>query len=175
MISKLKRFLISFYHYFNSPNKISKSIGNDEKIARAIYSPMNLHDKKQTLLPNAFKPPVNSDELSVNRLDYATADFCKKEAKKHSSPENRRSYYGFAILTKKEIIDLNCDIVYSPIKKPAKDKNLFHSDIKIGYIMKRGEPPPSEVSKKINDLTKVCRFYADPNTETEIWSGSQLI
>lgn len=56
-------------------------IENSEKIARSIFSPVNV-TKSEKLRTNAFKSPPNIDEVSVNRLDYANATICKKLSKK---------------------------------------------------------------------------------------------
>ena len=75
---------------------------------------------------------------------------------------------------KGEIDVSNCTIVYSPILKPKEKVNLFHSDIKVGFTPKKGEELPSEISKKIKDLTNFARFYKDPNPNSIEWGGQEL-
>lgn len=152
---------------------ITEQFEIDENIIRAIYSPINIHKTKGTLLPNAFRTPASKDEVSVNRLNYTTLNFCKNIALKNEI-KGTRNYFGFAVLKKWEIDITNCDIVYSPILKPAEELNLFHADIKVGFIPKKGEELPSEISKKIRDLATFARFYIDPNPNNTAWSGIAL-
>lgn len=168
-LSSLKK---SFNHTKETPVKIPIEIDHNERIVRSIYSPMNI-TKKGTLNANAFKSPPDIDEISVNRLDYTTPDFCKNLSKKNES--TNRTYFGFAILTKNEIFKAGCDIVYSPITLPLDKINPFHADIKIGYIPQRGQQLPSEFQKKANDLTKSARLYSDPNPNSLTWDGGELI
>jgi hypothetical protein len=151
---------------------------NSEKIARAVYSPMNLHRKDKTKLNTSFyKPPSESDEVSVNRLDYTNSKFLKKLAKHFQNTDKDRSYFGFSIVEVNDIINSDLGIVYSPIKKPLKFnelENISHSDIKIGHVVERGKELPAEVSKRIKDLTKVSRLYDDPNIDSEDWLGNEL-
>lgn len=173
---KLKKFPSSLLRWFkkkSSSTKIPTHFNKDEKIIRSIFSPINIHKSKGTLLPNSFRTPPGKDEVSVNRLDYTSADFCKEIAKKNETI-GERDYFGFAVLLKTNIDEANCSIVYSPIEKSKKDINPFHSDIKIGYVPQRGEPLPSEYSKKINDLTAKARFYVDPNPNLIGWFGEDI-
>ena len=152
--------------------EIPTSFDADEKIIRAIYSPVNIHKTKGTLLSNAFRTPSDIDEVSVNRLDYTTPNFCKKMAVENQNHD--RNYFGFAILLKNQIDICSCTIMYSPILTPKEKANVFHADIKIGFIPKRGEQLPSEILKKINDLTNLARFYKDPNPSLTDWQGGVL-
>ena len=86
MIKKLKNLLTSFKGFkIEFRQNIPQLIANDEKIVRSIFSPINLN-KNQTLKFNAFRPPANSDEISVNRLNYTTPSFCKALSKKMANP-----------------------------------------------------------------------------------------
>ena len=173
---RLKKFPSKLSQWFKndiSNPKVPTNFNDEEKIVRSIYSPINIHKTKGTLLPNAFRTPAYIDEISVNRLNFTTASFCKKISKENQII-GERNYFGFAILLKKEIDESNCIIVYSPILKPKEKVNLFHSDIKIGYIPKKGEELPSEISKKIRDLTQLARFYKDPNPNSTEWGGQEL-
>ena len=173
---RLSKFLNTLSQWFKndlSHFQVSEKFEDDEKIVRSIYSPKNFHKTKGTLLPNAFRTPSDIDEVSVNRLNYTDANFCKKLSKENQTI-GERDYFGLAILLKNEIDKSNCSIVYSPILDPIEKVNLFHSDIKIGYIPKKGEELPSEISKKIKDLTELARFYKDPNPNSKEWNGEEL-
>lgn len=159
-----------------SNKKIPSIVEHHEKICRTVYSPFNLKGKNSsTLDPNLFKTPYDIDEVSVNRLDYTNANFCKKLSKKNENPTARKNYYGFAILNQEEILSCDCETVYSPIKKPRSKKNIFHSDLKVGYTPIKGVPWPTHITKKITDLTKKARCYPDPDITSAKWNGGTLV
>ena len=156
----------------NKVNLLSSEIAITEKIARSIFSPVNV-TKSNTLRANAYKSPANIDEVSVNRLDYTTANFIKKLSKKIATPP-KREYFGFAILSKSDIIDCDADVVYSPILEPKENLNIYHSDIKVGFIKEKGQELPAEINYKVSKLIEKSRFYIDPNPNTENWTGDDL-
>lgn len=167
MKQKLLTYLSSFRFFKKS---LPLLIDNAEKIVRTVYSRINL-TKKNVLKANIFKPPIGSQDISVIRLDYTNVAFCKKKAKKHEKPKSDRSYYGFAILTAAEIRNCEFDVVYSPIK----GENLFHADIKIGFIPEKGQQLPAQISYKIENLIKLARFYPDPYPKNRKWTGKKLV
>ncbi len=170
---KFPNTLSQWFKKDNSLPKVPLNFEDTEKIVRTVYSPYNFDKKKGSLNPNLFRSPFDIDEISVNRLNYTTASFCKKISKENQIV-GERDYFGFAVLLREEITNSKCSIVYSPIKEPKEKINYFHSDIKIGYIPKRGEQYPSEISKKIKDLTKLARFYIDPLPTSNEWIGEDL-
>lgn len=153
--------------------KLPEIIGDNEKIIRAIYSPINLHKNKTRLNNNFYRPPADSNEVSVNRFDFTDVVFMKELAKKFQKPESRRIYFGFAMLDALEIRASQLEIIYSPLTEPVINK--FHADIIFEHTPKRGEQLPAEVSYKIRELTKKARFYEDPQPEHEDWSGDELV
>jgi len=164
----------------NKEVSIPTDIDDNEKIARSVFSPINLN-KKGKLNANTYKSPAGIDEVSVNRLTYTTPNFCKKISKSIEQPQNRREYFGLAILDTSEIRKCKADILYSPIYLPTKSKNIYHSDIKVGHIKEKvkngmqGEPLPAEIQYKIKQLTDNARFYKDPNPNDDNWTGDELI
>lgn len=177
MLLKLLKFLSSLKSCFKknkSDFNIPTHIDESEKIVRSVFSPINLHKTKGILLSNTFRTPPGIDEVSVNRLDYTTPDFCKSESKKNENPSANRSYFGLALLYKSEISNLKCEVLYTPIISPKDKINPYHADIKVGYIPKKGEQLPSEIAFKVNSLTSTARFYKDPSPELENWMGGAL-
>ena len=172
MIRKFINWLLSLRKSFKSKKissaKIPQLIDEKERLSRAIFSPINI-DSKGKLKSNAFRTPADKDEISVNRLEFASVNFCKAEAKKNENASMNRSYFGFAIITQNEIQNCDCTTVYTPI-----EINPYHCDIKIGYIPKKGEELPSKFRKKVDDMTKVARFYNDPNPSSTNWLGDKL-
>ncbi len=167
--------LRNLFKFFKRDNVtlLSSEIADTEKIARSVFSPVNV-TKSNTLRTNTYKSPANFDEVSVNRLDYTTANFLKKLSKKIAIPP-KRNYFGFAILLKSEILQCGANVVYSPILEPEKDLNIYHSDIKIGFIKKVGEELPAEANYKVSKLIEKSRFYKDPKPNAEYWTGDDLI
>lgn len=172
MLKKLRNYLISLVYYNREKRLriiIPQLIANDEKIVRSIFSPINLSKDLTTLKPNAFKPPADLDEVSVNRLNYTTSHHCKSLSKSIENPLNERKYFGLALLYASEIRDFNAEVIYTP-----KEYNTFHADIKIGYCVIRGEQLPSEIQYKVNKLTKAARLFKDPNPTSNIWEGIDI-
>src|SRR5690554_6621147 len=177
MLQKLKNFL-SLFKPSNSKKNISNSllpneISSNEKIIRAVYSPINLHKNGKKVNNNFYKPKAGEDEISVNRLDYTTPIFLKKLAKIFDNPKERRNYFGFSLLKASEIEESDLRTVYSPLKEPI--ENPFHADIKIDYVVEKGVQLPAEISHKIKKITEKSRFYNDPNPDSKEWNGDGLI
>ncbi len=170
-VGNLKNLLDRFRIEIPFQNKkLPSKVSNSEKIARAVYSPINF--KKGKLNNNFYKPPADSDEISVNRLDYTNPDFLKKLAINFENIEYDRNYFGFSVLNASEIRSLNFDIEYSPIFKPL--KNIYHSDIKINYTVEKGVPLPSELRLRLRELNKLSRVYEDRSPSSKQWMGDKL-
>jgi hypothetical protein len=174
-LSSLKRFRRSSVNNFsetistqtlNLPSEIS----NAEKIARFVFSPINVNPNTGKLKSNCYKPPAGYDEVSVNRLDFTNANFLKSIALKMQN--TNRNYFGFGVITALDIRNSDSDIIYTP-KKESTDYNTYHSDIKIGYTVIPGEELPAEISNKIQKLVKSTRLYRDNNPELTNWTGDE--
>ena len=150
-------------------------IEDKERIVRSIFSPINVNLKNHSLRTNAFKSPAEIDEVSVNRLDYSNADFCKSLSKKIEDPSNKRNYFGLAVLDTSEIRESKAEVIYSPIENPEEYKNPYHSDIKVGYIREKGQEAAAEITYIVHELTEKARFYPDPFPELDDWKGSELL
>jgi hypothetical protein len=150
-------------------------ISDEEKIARFIFSPININPNTGKLKSNCYKPPAGYDEISVNRLDYTNANFLKKIALKMQNSEFSRNYFGFGVINTLDIRNSDSDIVYTPIEFPLENLNPYHSDIKIGYTVVSGEELPAEINNKIQNLVKKTRVYRDTFIENEDWTGEELV
>lgn len=142
----------------NKVNLLSSEIAFTEKIARSIFSPVNV-TKSNTLRANTYKSPANIDEVS--------------DLDKIANPKQSR-FGGVAILYKSDIIECDADVVYSPILEPKENLNIYHSDIKVGFIKEKGQELPAEINYKVSKLIEKSRFYIDPNPNTENWTGDDL-
>lgn len=186
MLKKVQVWLNSLraYSFFSKEKTVKTNseslniptiIDDKEKIVRSIFSPVNVNIKTNKLRPNSFRSPAGIDEVSVNRLDFSNANFCKNISKEIENPSNKRTYFGLAVLIAKEIRDLKANVVYSPIIEPEADINPYHSDIKVGYIKPKGQEAPAEINYIIQNLTNKARFYVDPDPTSNEWEGSELL
>lgn len=176
MVKRLKNFL-NLSALFKKKKKaiyLPEKVDDVEKISRSIFSPINVNKSNQ-LKTNAFRSRKDEDEVSVNRLDYTTPNFCKAFSKKIEQPDNNRNYFGLAILSTEEIRNIDADVISSPVKEPKELINPFHADLTVGYIVKKGEEIPAEISYKVKKITQTARFYKDPNPTDLNWTGNDLI
>ena len=167
--------LLRNYKLNSSKEKISeipKEVADDERILRTIFSPINLNNSKTKISPNAFKSPAGKDEVSVNRFDFTTEDFCKSFSKKIQNPSAGRTYFGFGALKASAIRSTEAWIEYSPIL--ANPQNLFHSDIKIGFVKEHGQPLPAEYNFKVKKMTEAAILYSDPDPDAIEWTGEKI-
>lgn len=153
-----------------SIERIPDAILDIERIARAVYSPINLSKKQDRINNNLFKPPNGYDEVSVNRLNYTTPTFLKTLAKQSDNPAKRKEYFGFSVLLANEIRKYGFDVIYSPL-----EDNKFHSDVKIGCFAQAGVPLDAGVRRNIGLMVKEARLYVDPDSSSETWKGADLI
>ncbi len=170
MIQRLKK-LQNLFKCCKSKEQINipNIIAYNEKIIRSIFSPINLSKDQKKIKANAFKPPADLDEISVNRLDFTTLDFCRSLCKKIEIPDLDRNYFGLALLYVFEIKECGAEIIYSP-----KEDNIFHADIKIGFKVKKGEQLPAEIQYIVDGLTKKAKLFKDENPTSEKWTGIEL-
>jgi hypothetical protein len=149
----------------NLPNFID----NEEKIVRVLFHPHNFNNSGK-IRSNVYRSPSGKDEVSVIRLDYCTANFCKSRGKKIQRPEEKKAYFGLAVLIADEIRSLNAEVVHTPEKE-----NIYHADIKIGFVPQKNEELPSQFKFIVDELVRLARYYKDPNPEIDEWHGEDLI
>lgn len=140
-----------------------------EKIVRSIFSPINLKKDGTGLNPNAFRSPAGIDEVSVNRLSYTNADFCKRHGKSIENPSAKRSFFGLALLYVNQILSTGSEIKYTP-----KPDNIYHADIKIGFIPVTSQPLPPQFQKKVRELAEKSKLFRDNNPSSNSWGGSLI-
>lgn len=159
--SHLKPFLIKI-KCCNVPNEIE----NNELIIRSIYSPYHYDEKRKRLKTAAFKNPKGG--VSVLRLSFANANFCKKFSLKIHTNEKR--FMGFAVLNVLQLIK-NKFII-----KAAKQFDACnHADIFSNYSVQNNDPAPTELNILLHNLIKEARFYKDPSPQIENWEGEELV
>ncbi len=155
------------------------TVADDERILRAIYSPyhVNRHNK---LKHQAYNPTPKTDEISVMRLEYMGARFCKQKAKSFENPANRKEFRGFAVINVGRVRKGdkgNMDVVDS------RRHFCGHADIKLlieelNADREPQEPPSAETTKRLSDLQDAllaaCDYFPDPNPNSKGWTGPEL-
>lgn len=152
---------------------VPKEIEDSEKIVKVVFNNLNINAKGE-IRPNAFR--VNTDDLSVNRLDYTTLNFCKRQGvqlEAKSKPEmTNKNFYGIALLFAQEIRIL-ANVAYKPILKPRKNANKAHAEIVIGFNKKlnAGEVSEAQYTLITDDLAKKARLYTDRKDNLRVWES----
>ena len=126
-------------------SNIPHEIGDDETIVRVIVS---WHLKKGKLHRNVFDSPRGKDEVSVIRLDYKDADFCKTHGKtkvENSALTPPKLYKGLAAIRARSIREVGSEVVDSRATFEG------HADIKHGIVRMRDDPPEAAHLKALND------------------------
>jgi hypothetical protein len=154
---------------------IPSMVANQEKVVRVVYSPVYTKRDQETneivLKYQTFRSPPDKDEVSVTRLDYSSPDICKRQGKAYEDKQNKRTYYGLAVLLVKEIRDLEADVIATPIP----GVNEAHADITIGHIPVRGEQLPLDFKYKVETMAEIARLYEDKNPDVDGWDSDELV
>ena len=150
-----------------SVNEIPSFIDEHEEIVRVLLSPIHIN-KNEEIKPYSFQPPVNSQDISVNRLSYTTLNDCKKQGLLMQN--DRNFFWGVGIMSVNSIKEVGFNLVYSPIlNHPQFSDNLAHADIKIGYVKQSEIPLPIDITLKIKELIKKIRLEKDSNPMLVTW------
>lgn len=161
--------IFPFFRKNKKNERLPHEFSDSEKIVRSIFSPINLKKDGTGLNPNAFRSPAGIDEVSVNRLSHTNADFCKRHGKSIENPNANRSFCGLALLYVNQILSTGSEIKYTP-----KSDNIYHADIKIGFIPVKGQPLPSQFQKKVKELAEKSKLFRDDNPSSNSWGGSLI-
>jgi hypothetical protein len=202
----LKQLILSIAHRYFSERKtenkteVSLIIAPNEVLVRGIIAPLWASNSKKELKANAFLPPPPKGEeeskcVSVNRLIYCSADFCKNHAKKLEIRGNE--YVGLAIFNQRMIQELNEEleqtdfafIVASPIDNQneyintsiitvyAEDLGVpMHADLtySMPYSKIQVHSPAIDHLQYAKKLIKKVKYLAEPNVPVEEWTGEEL-
>ena len=161
-----------FHRRKNAQTAIPTEVSESERLLRFILSPLHFN-KKGALRSNAYNPTVNSNEISVTRLDYSSIEECKRLAHKMDCSEDGkvvRSYRGFGLLNKG--IALACgavDVIGSP-----KDDNPAHADILLESVRENG-PLPAHLQLVVDSLLEKSKYLKDPSPESKGWKGDPIV
>jgi len=176
-VKNLLELLKGIFRKVKSPRQlhIPKSLSGYEKIVRSVFSPININMKSKKLKSNTLRSPAGKDEVSVTRLEFTNADFCKNFSLQIQNPSIGRGNFGPGVLNGFDIYSTGSNIIFTPILKPNIPENSFQADIKIGFIAVKGEPLPAEFQYKVDQIIQKCRFYEDPNPREINLTGEKLI
>ncbi|WP_143100696.1 hypothetical protein [Spirosoma endophyticum] len=162
-------------NYTESGILIPNIVADSERIVRTVYAPIHLKKKVNELRYQAFSSPVDMDEISVTRLEYSNADFCKQSGKENEKPDKRRTYFGLAVLLASEVrevsrsLDMQGDVIYSPI-----DSNIAHADIKLGFTPIKDQQLTGEQILLMETLADQARLFPDNDMDSNAWTSGEL-
>ena len=118
---------------------------SSESTAKKVYR--NRHSKSRGgPSVQRFKPPKNSNKLSVNRLGYASEAEMSEIGVRHAA-ERGKSFWGWYVLHAGDVKDVGCTVEPSP----ALD-NQYHADIVI--------PVALDAKERREDLIEYARDLA---------------
>tara|TARA_R110001583_G_scaffold24316_5_gene88800 strand:- start:80 stop:547 length:468 start_codon:yes stop_codon:yes gene_type:complete len=129
---------------------VPKDISFSERIGRYLFYPSYINSKKE-VKPLAFKPDPDTEEVSTSRLNFIGLEYFIKLA--FSINRRKNDFRGFAVLTNKEIVDIECNVIYTPNRT-----NAFHSDILMGYISVKGKPMDGQLQERARKMAEKCEF-----------------
>jgi hypothetical protein len=150
---------------------IPEDISDQEVIVRGVCSPYHIKDDK--IKAALYDPTPDTDEISVMRHNHMSSDACKTKAKELENPVQKKIYKGLAVLSVAQIRSTHCDI------KDSRNVYFGHADIKVGFIVPRGEPLPAEQMQLLRDrkkmLVKLTNYFPDPEPPAIKWTGEELV
>jgi hypothetical protein len=155
---------------------IPNHVADDERIVRAIYSPVHLDQKLTRLRPSAYEPPPGTDELSVMRLEYLGARASKRHARRIENPQKNRTYRGFAVLRVSRIRATNMSV------EDSRQEFCGHADIRLLLDALKNrqakEPLSATDGKRLKELKDYLlassKYVADPKPRSSRWTAGLL-
>ena len=148
---------------------IPLDVADGENVVRAIFSN---HVDNKTLRKNAFYE--RNDDVSVMRHTYIGSDQCKKHALEVKPGNANIKYKGLAVIGVRVVRDANSQVTDS------REGNFCGH----AHISHEIEVPPAddplfaqqklELDERLRALKKAARYVADPNPESDGWSGPAL-
>lgn len=186
---KLLQYFYKFKNalFDNKHEKIDLIIAPTEIIVRGILHPFFFSQSKNKLKESVFLPPPDSKTVSLNRLRYADATFCKQHAKAINFPDN--IYCGLASICVGDIIkisqlieNITVEVIASPMDINRNYFNLSNNKI---FVNTLGFPmhcdltydtpivahAPNTLHRKMaKELLKATKYYHDEHPLEDIWN-----
>lgn len=173
------------------PQVIPRSIAPTETLVRGIVHPYFYSVSKKRLKPQAFLPAPDQRDVSVLRLAYTDARFCKQHCQGLRMGDDGH-YVGMAALAADTVAQANTlpdasgavTVEASPLneeRQPVATAELttadaglpMHADILHRVPMVRGVPNPLAQLVARHLLNGTC-YYPDPQPTTSGWAGATL-
>lgn len=174
------------------PRVIPRSIAGAETLIRGIVHPYFYSESKRKLKPEAFLPPPAKRDVSVLRLAYADAPFCKQHCQGLRMGKDGL-YVGLAALTAEAVdeagrlpavagavtvaatpLDVNEKPIAIEVVVTTADAGLpMHADILYSQPVERGVPNPGAQLAARHLLGRAC-YYPDPQPAAAGWAGAAL-
>jgi hypothetical protein len=176
----------------NTAEAIILNIDPNEVVVRGISTEFHYSSRKGKLRENAFTPPPNSLQVSMNRLKYSDANTCKQHAKTISYPDSS-VYIGLITIRVGAIININNAndrdypyVLASPMKSKTEYYNL---DLEPVYTNSEGNPAhcdlcyvvqpeahaPQTIFRKIaKQFLDVVGVHLDSNPEHSLWTSGNI-
>lgn len=152
---------------------IPKNVDESERLVRFLLSPMHFK-KDNTLRSNVYNPTRGTSEVSMTRLEYSTANKCKKLAKKiannASKPNKQHTYMGFGLITKN--VALNCGA--SDVVKDSICGNRAHAELILPGT-KENVAIASRLQYVQDQLVSNTKVFIDASPQSSRWDGDVLI
>lgn len=143
----------------NCPREIS----DNETFARAIFSPFHV-TKRGRIKKEAFKPPAERADLSINRMRILSFDACKLLS--IAMQNEQKNFRGFATLTAADARSQDLDIIDS------REIYYGHADIIFPITLTKGEPAPAEYNIALQMLVDLANYTKDPFPGEDYWSAT---
>ncbi len=145
-------------------------IADSERIARLLLCPQHVN-RSGSLKAAAFKPPPDSNEISVNRFEYSNENECKRQGLKLASGSSIASsqkpkFQGIALFLAQIVSDMpDCELQYAPSRD-----NPAHANILYPFKTERGVPLTENQKKIVSIIVEACNLYLD-ESENPLWAG----
>ncbi len=179
--------------------EVSPVITLQEALVRGIVHPLMYSKSARQLKENAFKPPPGRNDVSVLRLLYTNAGFCKKHFK--TLVVGFHAYCGMALMKVEDVENIHSKItdpvsteelpkvqvIFTPLDAKgqlrtdapvfAGDEGLpMHADIVFDFISEPESPAPIWVRKIAKALSNQppAKFFEDPEPDAGNWTGAML-
>ncbi len=153
-----------------SPTEGQESLPRDQTLVRFVKTPSHLNAKRTRLRPSAFRPPAESDEVSVVQQAFRGDDYCKEMA---VAAVRAAEYHGLATGLVSAVLDAGAKaVVDSPHVFPG------HADIIAPHVNQRDEPLSAEETHELQSFCEALvdhfLYFPDPNKESLGWTGPPL-
>lgn len=177
----------------SNENHIPNTIAENEVIVRNIFHPLFIKSRsKGGLKEQAFLPPHTSEDVfnktgkirndvSVLRLEYTNADFCKN----HALQIPIKEYCGLAILKVKDCQEINsklndiqpykCEVISTPLVNLPMHADIIYSNLTIVTYRLQDKTFPFQVRAIAKSLAQAAKYYPDPNPLVSDWKGVPLV